>query len=247
MRVAVSVVVREEGRSSLGPQGDMPSSLRMTVGCSSMPGTHQTGLVCEYRRLCSIGQVELREDPSNVGAGGVLAYEKRRRDLARSTSAAAMRFKTWTSRSVRSCIPGGDSKSSRRRGQLLDHAFSDRRSEQASATSGHTQRGQQILLRGVFEEEPARARSKGFEHVLSGSNVVRINTRGDAVSATIALVASMPLRTGIRMSIITTSGCSAAATVTASCPSAASPMTSSQARPAGSFAGRFERGVRRQR
>ena len=55
--------------------------------------------------------------------------------------------------------------------------------------------------------------------------MVRISTRVAGWAAAIRRVASMPSRTGIRMSISTTSGRVRRASATASCPSLASPTT----------------------
>ena len=124
-----------------------------------MPGTHQTGLVCEYRRLCSIGQVELREDPSNVGAGGVLADEQGRADLG-----VGLRLGDQLEHLD---LAGGELRQSRRRffrsrqqGELFDDAPGDRRGEKPAAAGDDPDRGEELLFGGVFEEEAARARSK---------------------------------------------------------------------------------------
>jgi hypothetical protein len=58
------------------------------------------------------------------------------------------------------------------------------------------------------------------------SKVVRTSTRVDGDAATIRRVASMPSISGIRTSMRTTSGESAAAFSTAATPSPASPTTS---------------------
>ena len=81
---------------------------------------------------------------------------------------------------------------------------------------------------------PARSASCTYS---SRSNVVRITTRVDASdsSPVIRRVASRPSITGIRTSISITSGCSLAASATASAPLLASPTTSMSGSPESSI------------
>jgi hypothetical protein len=57
---------------------------------------------------------------------------------------------------------------------------------------------------GVLEQEPARAGTQGFEHVLVEPKVVTTITGGPSAAA-IRRVASMPSMPGMRMSMSTTS------------------------------------------
>ena len=56
-----------------------PTALDLAVHC--VPGPDDTGLVGEHDRLGAVAQVELLQDPGDVGLHGVLADDEARRDL----------------------------------------------------------------------------------------------------------------------------------------------------------------------
>ena len=86
------------------------------------------------------------------------------------------------------------------------------------------QRGDELVGRGVLEQEPAGARSEYRVDVLVGANLVSTSTlTPPSWAAQIGRIASMPYRPGIRMSISTTSGNRRRAWSTAWVPSAALP------------------------
>ena len=134
----------------------------------------------------------------DLGVGPAPRQEGQDLDLARRQSASA---------------GAGSAGADRPPGELLDEAPRDARSEQRLAGGDDADRGDAVASAGASLSRkplaPARSASKTYS---SRSNVVRISTRVDPPPPSRRRrVASIPSRSGMRTSISTTSGRSAAA------------------------------------
>ena len=140
-----------------------PAYVRAAIGRPSAR-RRQICLVSEHHGLDAVAEVELLEDVRDVCLDGRLADVELFRDLAVREAARHQAKDVALARAeIVELLRGSRTWDA---GELLDHAFRDRRGEERVAGGDRADRGDQLLGRVVLEDEAARACSQRLVDVL---------------------------------------------------------------------------------